>query len=532
LSTTTAPPAVVTSESTCEADGVTLSGGVIDVPATACPTGSTLEYSTDAGATWSTTLPTYDQTTAVTVDTRCVCDSDATDISTVASVTTVPGMCMTATCEADAPELDPAVGDCAADDGDMMETPFTWALNAASTENTAAPYITEYIVTDAATGNIIGVFPTLAAAEAAANTEITTDADGNATACIQPINHDADNLNALILDLDGQVLGGGTLCGTLIPDCTVVTSLEALYTALAGAGVTIDVATVVTLVGPPNMGVTGLDLGLTFPDLGIPPGIVIVNVPPFCYELGAEECATNAACTAMCDPAIAAATAPAATVPSESTCEADNTTLSGGTIAAPTGTCPTGSTLEYSTDGGATWSTTLPTYNQTTAVTVDTRCLCDLDGTTASGTSSVTTVPGMCTGGGVCSITVSISNYACDDGGTPDDPADDMVTFDYTVVDNNGTGTTWTSNQGDAGVAYGTTIPVGPVLADGTTWSVMVNDDGDTACTSSANIVLSDCAPVENIPTVGEWGLIILGLLMSITAIVGIRQRREEEVYS
>jgi len=34
---------------------------------------------------------------------------------------------------------------------------------------------------------------------------------------------------------------------------------------------------------------------------------------------------------------------------------------------------------------------------------------------------------------------------------------------------------------------------------------------------------------VADIPTVGEWGLIILGLMMSITAIVGIRQRREEE---
>ena len=36
---------------------------------------------------------------------------------------------------------------------------------------------------------------------------------------------------------------------------------------------------------------------------------------------------------------------------------------------------------------------------------------------------------------------------------------------------------------------------------------------------------------VANIPTVGEWGLIILGLLMSITAVVGIRQRKEEEIY-
>jgi len=291
--------------------------------------GSTLEYSVDGGATWSTTLPTYNQNTAVTVDTRCVCDSDATDISTVASVTTVPGMC------------------------------------------------------------------------------------------------------------------------------------------------------------------------------------------------------------AMCDPAIAAATAPAATVPSESTCEADNVTLSGGVIAAPAGTCPTGSTLEYSTDGGATWSTTLPTYNQTTAVTVDTRCVCDIDATIVSATASATTIPGECTGGSNCSISVTISNFACDDGGTPDDPTDDMVTFEYTVTDG-GTGTTWSSDQGDAGVAYGTTIPVGPVLADGTTWVVNVNDD-DTVnnpnCTDSDSQVLMDCAPVENIPTVGEWGLIILGLLMTITAVVGIRQRREDEVY-
>jgi len=37
--------------------------------------------------------------------------------------------------------------------------------------------------------------------------------------------------------------------------------------------------------------------------------------------------------------------------------------------------------------------------------------------------------------------------------------------------------------------------------------------------------------PAE-IPTVGEWGLIILGLLMTITAVIGIRQRREEEIYA
>jgi len=48
-----------------------------------------------------------------------------------------------------------------------------------------------------------------------------------------------------------------------------------------------------------------------------------------------------------------------------------------------------------------------------------------------------------------------------------------------------------------------------------------------TGSTTAINFSLTPA----NIPTVGEWGLIILGLLMSITAVVGIRQRRREEIY-
>jgi len=33
------------------------------------------------------------------------------------------------------------------------------------------------------------------------------------------------------------------------------------------------------------------------------------------------------------------------------------------------------------------------------------------------------------------------------------------------------------------------------------------------------------------IPTVGEWGLIMLGLLMTIVAVIGIRQGKGQEVY-
>ncbi|MBK9582524.1 MAG: hypothetical protein IPO48_11650 [Saprospiraceae bacterium] len=90
--------------------------------------------------------------------------------------------------------------------------------------------------------------------------------------------------------------------------------------------------------------------------------------------------------------------APANVSVTNSTCDA-TCTVSGGLISAPSGTpCPLGSTLQYSVNGG-TWSTTLPVYAQTGPVqSIETRCLCDLDGTTASPVSTaVITAPGTCT---------------------------------------------------------------------------------------------------------------------------------------
>jgi len=49
--------------------------------------------------------------------------------------------------------------------------------------------------------------------------------------------------------------------------------------------------------------------------------------------------------------------------------------------------------------------------------------------------------------------------------------------------------------------------------------------DGSGTTAQNFNVMPS------NVPTVGEWGLIILGLMMSIVAIVGIRERRREEIY-
>ena len=78
-----------------------------------------------------------------------------------------------------------------------------------------------------------------------------------------------------------------------------------------------------------------------------------------------------------------------------STCTMAGGTPSGGSFTAPTASCPAGSTLEYSTNG-TTWSTTLPTYNQTMAMTVSTRCNCDIDNTMSSSIASVSSMPGTC----------------------------------------------------------------------------------------------------------------------------------------
>jgi len=86
----------------------------------------------------------------------------------------------------------------------------------------------------------------------------------------------------------------------------------------------------------------------------------------------------------------------------------------------------------------------------------------------------------------------------------------------------------------------------GGILAIGDTWTytctvenvlmafvnaATVNAEG---CTSGTPVDDTDVSPVvvpspPSIPTVGEWGLIILGLMMSIVAVVDIRHRAIEE---
>ena len=251
----------------------------------------------------------------------------------------------------------------------------------------------------------------------------------------------------------------------------------------------------------------------------------------------------------------------------------------------------------------------------------------DADEATCTG-MMMATAPMTCSGA-TCMITPTVAtNIVCNDNGTDNDPTDDTYTFDITVNGSNtfpGATNTFSDDQGNAGIAYGTTVSYGPYSISGGNITVNFTDTDQAGCTAmmmaaapatcsvvcegaiAGSITLADCdfssatinifdasgaliagapvavdamgnyslagpfacgtytaeivnapacytngggdvgprefiidgddtpdgfnfmGPIENIPTVSEWGLIILGLLMSIMSMVSIRQRMEEE---
>lgn len=84
-------------ESTCTTINGTPTGGSISPPTTDCPDDSTIEYNVNGGG-WISAPPSpppYNQSVSMTIETRCVCDEDNTEISAVSTVTTNPASCPT-----------------------------------------------------------------------------------------------------------------------------------------------------------------------------------------------------------------------------------------------------------------------------------------------------------------------------------------------------------------------------------------------------------------------------------------------------
>jgi|GEM_PF-1255022 len=235
---------------------------------------------------------------------------------------------------------------------------------------------------------------------------------------------------------------------------------------------------------------------------------------------------TDANCTAMASTAIEPCSVAAI-------CEDEIS----GTVTPPAGcdvsgievtvTAPDGTTIVLTTDANGVYDSSPTAYacgDYTVSLTANLpTCYTDANGETGPKTFTIDDdpanndtdgedfVPGVVM---ACEIEVIISNIVCNQGADPQDPADDTFTFDYTVNDIGGTGTTWSSDNGDAGVAYGTIIS-GNMAMPNSTFTINVNDDGDTACTSTDSAMFGDCA-TPAIPTLSQWGLMSLALLLMI----------------
>jgi len=111
-----------------------------------------------------------------------------------------------------------------------------------------------------------------------------------------------------------------------------------------------------------------------------------------------------------------------------------------------------------------------------------------------------------CDGGGTCSIEATVSDLVCDNMGTPEDDSDDTEVVTLTITSSG----PWTAGDGTMG-ASGDTYTF-PATATGGTLTMMFSVDGDTCDTTFTYIVVGCDTPA--IPTLSQWGLMILALLM------------------
>ena len=320
---------VVTSINEFTADGTFISA-VNDpectsevVTFTQYPVLTAVDVTADAAAcgTLQVDLVAEDGTVCDTQTQMCVADGDVLNAdftatfvdplgcSTLTATSAACAGCVVTppTCEADTPEFEVDAGDCPGDaSGDGFATPFTFMPSAGSTENTTAPFITEYIVTDGPGGNIVSVHLNLLDAENAANAQA---AGVGGTACIAAINHNSEEFMVLSGEITGCVLA-------TLPQENL-TALFALVQA-AAPGASLDIAGIELLIANGAGGTV---------DLSALGGDPLCSISPFCYAISTEVCITNVACdAAACAIAGDLTTAPAAPAVTESTC------MMGGTV--------------------------------------------------------------------------------------------------------------------------------------------------------------------------------------------------------
>lgn len=347
-------------------------GGEIEAPNPGCPEGSTIMYSTD-GSSFSASLPGYNKNASMTIYTRCDCGEEK---SSVSQVTTDPGKCP------ECPDLSNATA------------PVARVTSESSCEE----------IGGSPEGGVIAV-PT---GDCPDGSTLMYSTDGENYSTTLP-EYDQDGVITVYTRCDcgddeqSKVAMVTTQPGNC-PECPDLSTTTAPVARVASESTCEEIG------GSPDGGV------IAGPVSSCPQGSTIMystdgtnysNVLPNynqsrsitvysrceCGDQSSKvaKVTTNPGSCPGC-PDLRNTTAPVVRVLSESSCNVVGGTPGGGVLAAPIGNCPELTTLMYSTDN-VNFSTDLPAYNQTTSITVYTRCDC---GDKASPVSMVTTSPGSC----------------------------------------------------------------------------------------------------------------------------------------
>ncbi|MFM9949191.1 MAG: FG-GAP-like repeat-containing protein, partial [Saprospiraceae bacterium] len=363
--------------STCSA--CVVGGGSIAI-GTVSGTGGTLEYSTNGGASWSATLPTYNQTGPAQTILASVlaaneCRSNATQVGV-----TVPGTCTTpnaptgtlaitnSTCSAC------VVGGGSIAIGTVSGTGGTleYSTNGGASWSTTLP---PYNQTGPAQTILASVLATSGCRSNA--TQVGVTVPGQCPAPDAP----TGTLNIVNSTCSACIVGGGSI--------TIGT--------VSGTGGTLEYSTN----GGVNWSATLPTYNQTGPTQTILASVVDIN--------GCRSTTTQVG--VMVPGTCTTPNAPTGTLAIiNSTCS--NCVVGGGSISIGT-VSGTGGTLEFSTNGGASWSATLPTYNQTGPAQTILASVLATSGCRSNATQVGVTVPGTCTTPNAPTGTLAITNSTC-----------------------------------------------------------------------------------------------------------------------
>jgi len=142
---------------------------------------------------------------------------------------------------------------------------------------------------------------------------------------------------------------------------------------------------------------------------------------------------------------------------------------------------------------------------------------------------------GSCEPSAACINDLGLEASPCDNAGTTgglDTANDDTFSLTINPTGDDTTGDFTVSGDITANGTYGSPLIIMGVPSNGATLTITVVSNDNPTCTLTQTITAPNACSInsEDVPTVGEWGLIILALLMSITGVIGIRNSREHEV--